>query len=306
MSVTLALFVAATLCSLSFDAAVQATGTSDLRDRVAQLIQASGAEKAGIAFRDLGSGETLDLDAAEVFNAASVMKVPVMLEVFRLAEAGTLSLDQPLTVKLEFASLADGSPFKLSPEDDADPQLYKLDGQGVPVRDLVERMITKSSNLATNLMIDRIGADHVTAFMEKLGTKEVRVLRGVMDEKAFDKGLNNTITARGIATILQRIARRRAVSRKASNEMLRILLAQEHNNGIPAGLPPDWRVAHKTGWFTGTTHDAAIVYPPGRAPYILVVLTRGIADEARANRLIADISRAVHDSLNHEGAEAQR
>ena len=272
--------------------------TEELRGKIDGLIRDSGAQKVAVAFRDLGSRRELYIGADEPFHAASTTKVPVMLEVFRLAEAHALSLDDRVTVKTTFTSLADGSPYTLSPNDDSDRDLYQRAGQTATVRDLVERMISMSSNLATNLLIERVGADHVTAFMEKLGTKDVHVLRGVMDDKAFDRGLNNMTSARGMSVLLTAMGRRRAVSSRASDEMVRILLAQQHNEGIPVGLPADWRCAHKTGWLTGTSHDAAIVYPPGRKPYVLVVLTRGIQDADRANRLIADISRAIAGILD--------
>lgn len=79
--------------------------------------------------------------------------------------------------------------------------------------------------------------------------------------------------------------------------MRQTLLAQKFNEGIPAGLPPTVRVAHKTGSISGVYHDAGIIYAPNRKPYVLVVLTRGVQDEKRAHRLVADISRAAYESL---------
>jgi beta-lactamase class A len=95
--------------------------------------------------------------------------------------------------------------------------------------------------------------------------------------------------------ILRSIAERRAVSAKASDEMIKVMLDQKFNDGIPAGVPPDVKVSHKTGSITKVNHDAAIVYSPGRKPYVLVVLERGIEDEKRAQKLIADISRIVYE-----------
>jgi beta-lactamase class A len=166
----------------------------------------------------------------------------------------------------------------------------------VAIRELARLMITESSNLATNLLIERVTAAKVSALMERLGAKEVRVLRGVEDTLAYRRGMNNTLTARGLMKILVRLADRDVVSKEASEEMLAILRGQKFNEGIPAGLPAGAgvKVAHKTGSFAGVYHDAAIVEPPRRKPFILVVLTRGIKDEPRAHKLVADIARSVY------------
>jgi beta-lactamase class A len=155
-------------------------------------------------------------------------------------------------------------------------------------------MITRSSNLATNTLIALVGAQEVNRTMRSLGAQRIQVLRGVEDGKAFDKGMINTTTARDLATILRAIEEGTAAPAKATGEMREILLAQEFNEKIPAGLPPGIRVAHKTGEITAHSHDAAIVYPPGRKPYVLVVLTRGIQDGAKSSKLIADISSIVY------------
>ena len=123
----------------------------------------------------------------------------------------------------------------------------------------------------------------------------MKVLRGVEDSKAFAQGLNNVTSARDLSALLLAIERGQAASPGSTREMLDILARQELNTEIPAGLPPGTRVAHKTGWITGVLHDAAIVYPPGRKPYVLVVLTKGIPDRAVARQLIQDISRMVWD-----------
>src|SRR4029079_6666097 len=97
-----------------------------------------------------------------------------------------------------------------------------------------------------------------------------------------------------LAIILRAIQEGRAAPPAATREMLSILLAQEFNERIPAGLPAGVRVAHKTGEITRIAHDAAIVYPPGRSPYVLVVLTRGIQDTKIADKLVADISTIIY------------
>ena len=286
----------ACLLALAGRAAAQtAPRPSALEAKVRGLVAASGAEAVGVAFRDLETGRELFVNERAVFHAASTMKVPVMLEVYRQASAGRLSLDERLAVRNEFKSIADGSPFSVSPADDSERTLYGKVGGTEAVRELVRLMVTESSNLATNILIDRVTPARVTDLCRRLGARDMRVLRGVEDGKAFARGLNNTTTARDLLVLLRAVAEGRAVSRRASREVADVLAAQKFNEGIPAGLPAGTRVAHKTGSITAHEHDAGIVYPPGRRPYVLVVLVRGVREPARAHRLIADVSRAVYE-----------
>lgn len=165
------------------------------------------------------------------------------------------------------------------------------------VRDLVYQMITVSSNLATNLLIDFISADSVQATSERLGTTTMRVLRGVEDIKAYQQDLSNSATATDLATLLDALRRGAAVSPEADSAMVAVLLDQQFNEMIPAGLPADTRVAHKTGWITEIHHDAAIVYPAQDEPYVLVILTEGIVEEKASAALGAAITRLVHQAL---------
>src|SRR5450759_1749282 len=222
------------------------------------------------------------------------MKVPVMIELFRRANTGSFRMDQGLLLVNQFASLVDGSPYTLDPGSDSDSTLYHRIGERVRVDTLLRLMITRSSNFATNTLITLVGAEAVTKTMRSLGAQRIQVLRGVEDGKAFEKGLNNTTTARDLGLILRAIEEGRAAPPPATREMLAILLAQEFNEKIPAGLPPGTRVAHKTGEITAVSHDAAIVYPAGRKPYVLVVLTRVRADGVKSSKLIADISAIVY------------
>ncbi|MCI0569822.1 MAG: class A beta-lactamase-related serine hydrolase [Myxococcaceae bacterium] len=260
----------------------------------ARIAQVNGASVA-VVYQDLGDAkDALFLEADRSFHAASTMKVPVMVELFRQVDAGKLSLTQPIPLVNRFASIVDGSPYALDVKDDEDATLYERLGEAVPARELVERMITRSSNLATNAVIALVDARKVTQTLRSLGAKQMTVLRGVEDGKAYEKGLNNSATARDLATVLAAIERGQAASARSTEAMRTILLAQELNDEIPAGLPPGTRVAHKTGQITAVLHDAAIVYPAGRTPYVLVVLTSGIPDEAVARALIVDIARSVH------------
>jgi beta-lactamase class A len=271
-----------------------ATTRDSLVEKIqSRIAQEPGAE-VGLAYIDLASGDTLFINPDRSFHAASTMKVPVMIELFRRSSAGSFRMGQRLMLVNQFASIVDGSPYSLDPKEDSDSTLYHRIGDRVPIDSLLRLMITRSSNLATNTLITLVGAENVNRTMRSLGAQRIQVLRGVEDGKAFEKGLNNTTTARDLAIILEAIEKGKAASPAASREMLGILLAQEFNEKIPAGLPPGTRVAHKTGEITAVSHDAAIVYPTGRKPYVLVVLTRGIADGDRSSKLIADLSALIY------------
>lgn len=268
--------------------------TDSLLERIEQRIAREPGALVALAYIDLRSGDTLFLNADTSFHAASTMKVPVMVELFRQADKGSFRMDQGLLLVNQFASIVDGSPYVLDRGSDSDSTLYARIGSRVRVDSLLRLMITRSSNLATNTLIALVGAKAVTQTMRSLGASRIQVLRGVEDGKAFDRGLNNTTTARDLAIILRAIEEGRAAPPAATREMLAILLAQEFNERIPAGLPPGVRVAHKTGDITAIAHDAAIVYPPGRGPYVLVVLTRGIRDARKSDSLIADLSSLIY------------
>jgi beta-lactamase class A len=273
---------------------VTAQSRDSILDKIQARIQLEPGAQVGLAYIDLGSGDTLFLNADTSFHAASTMKVPVMIEVFRRSSTGSFGMKQRLMVVNQFASIVDGSAYALDPHSDSDTTLYHRIGGRVPVDTLLRLMIIRSSNLATNTLIALVSAEDVTRTMRSLGAQRILVLRGVEDGKAFDKGLINTTTARDLAIILRAIEEGRAGSPEATREMRQNLLADEFNDKIPAGLPAGIRVAHKTGEITAHSHDAAIVYPPGRSPYVLVVLTRGIQDGAKASKLIADISSIVY------------
>jgi beta-lactamase class A len=263
---------------------------SALETRIRALASAADAEVA-MAYRSLDGSSELLIDPDKPFHAASTMKVPVMIELFRQAESGSLKLDDALPITNEFRSIVDGSPYKLSEGDDSDREVYANAGKTMTLRALNEAMITVSSNFATNLLIERLDVNKIRATVARLGATGMNVLRGVEDSKAFEKGLNNSTTARGLLVLFEKLGRGQAVSAAADREMIEVLKGQKFNDAIPAGLPAGTVVAHKTGSITRIQHDAGIVY--GSRPYALVVLVRGIQDEKKSKSLIADVSRAV-------------
>ena len=265
--------------------------------KVVAAIQArvakSGAD-VGIAFETLDGRLTWSSRGDDVFHAASTMKIPVMIELFHQVREGKVKLSDPLPIKNEFHSLVNGSVFTLKPADDSETDLYKAVGQTRTLDQLCDLMVTVSSNFATNLLIQKFGIDNVRATVTSLHADGMDIKRGVEDQKAFDKGLNNTTTAHGLATLLVAIANGKAVDADSSAKMVEILERQKFNEGIPAGVPANIRVAHKTGEITKIHHDAGIVY--AERPFVIVVLVRGIEDFKQSSALIAGITRDLYQA----------
>lgn len=284
----------AILAPVMLTGAVHAQDLAALTARLTERMARAPARAVGLYYRSLAGSDSVLIGANLRFHAASTMKVPVMIQLFRDADAGLLRLDDSLTVHTAFPSLVAGEAFTVGKEDDSDSTLYAVVGRNRSVRELLELMITRSSNLATNILIERLGAARAQASARALGAWSIQVLRGVEDGAAYRAGLNNTTTARDLGVLLVAIAQGRAASRAACDSMLAILGRQEFNEGIPAGVPAGTRVAHKTGWIGEVVyHDAAVVYPLRGSPYVLTVLTGGIKEDSVAHNLVADLSHLV-------------
>ena len=266
------------------------------RAQIEALIARSGAEVA-MVWRPLDAkpGEEIVINPTLRFHAASTMKVPIMIELYRQRDAGALKLDDTMTVTNTFHSIVDGSEYTLSASEDSDSEVYKHIGKPLALSALCEAAITVSSNLAANNLIERLGAAKIQKTVDALGASGMQVKRGVEDLKAFDKGENNTTDAAGLATLFAKIARGEAAAPAATSEMIATLKRQKFNAGIPSKLPTGIEVAHKTGTVTRVHHDAGVVY--ASRPYVLVVLTRGLETEAISDALIAEISRIAFEII---------
>ncbi len=251
-----------------------------------------GKASVGVYASDRKTGWVYRRNADSVYHAASTMKVPVMIELFRQAEQDRFSLDDSLAVENRFSSIVDGSPYAMDINEDSDESIYGALGSSMSIRDLAFQMITVSSNLATNILIDFVSADSVQATVERLGARTMRVLRGVEDIKAFELGLSNTATAGDLGVLMEHLATGSAVSREADRAMVEILSAQRFKEMIPAGLPDGVEAAHKTGSITRINHDAAIVSPEAD-PWVLVILTGGVDDHTESARLGSRITEAI-------------
>lgn len=267
-----------------------------LYSNVLRIKQKHNLVGLGIAFYDYESTIQWGYNADTYFHAASTMKLAVLLGVFRQISRGELTLDAPVHVRNRFTSIVNQQPFMLDLGRDADPNVYSNLGKMMTVRDLSYWMITTSSNLATNLLIEVIGVSTVQRALDELEIHGVKLLRGVEDQAAFDAGLNNEVTANGLLRLLRVICEEKAYSHECSHEMLEIMLEQQYRSGIPAGLPKAARVAHKTGNISTVHHDAGIVYLEDRKPYVLVVLTQFDHKTGRTGA-VAEVSRDIYSTL---------
>ncbi|MGV3538878.1 MAG: serine hydrolase [Rufibacter sp.] len=261
----------------------------------AELRQQKGT--FAVAFKDLQTGEELLINERQSFHAASTMKTSVLIEAYKQAAEGKFAITDSIVVKNEFKSIVDGSPFSISSEDDSEQELYTQIGQKRPLSELLYKMIILSSNLATNIVIEQLDAKNVTQTMRDLGAKDIQVRRGVEDSKAYQQGLNNTTTAYDLMVLFSQMAQGKTVSTAASEEMIQILLDQKFKEVIPARLPPDVKVAHKTGWITKVRHDSGIVFLPDGRKYVLVLLSKGWDSDETATAAMARVSEMIYQHV---------
>lgn len=264
----------------------------NLMEKVKKILTESKAEVA-VAFYDFTTNKSILINENIVFHAASTMKTPVMLEVFRQAEQGFFSLDDSIVIKNSFCSIVDSSEYSMNITDDSDGDLYKLIGNKTTIYDLVFKMITESSNLATNLLIDLIKPSNIMTTLKNYGINGVNVLRGVEDQLAYEQGLNNTVTALGLMTMYKKMAKKELVSENASNEMINILTNQKHRSMIPALLPEGTITATKSGSITGIRHDSGIIFMPDGRKYVMVFLSKNVVDIQQTNNLCARIAKLL-------------
>lgn len=256
-----------------------------------------------VAFKDISTGEIFLMNAHESFHAASTMKTAILIETFKQATGHKFSLTDSILIKNSFKSIVDGSPFSLDSADDSEKNLYTRIGTKLPVNDLLYRMITESSNLATDLIVDLVGAENANKTMHELGAKDIKVLRGVEDNKAYDLGLNNTVTAYDLMVIFDHIADGTVVNKKACDAMIKILMHQHFREKIPALLPVDVRTATKSGSIDKISHDSGIVFLPDGRKYVVVLLSRGIENEKSADETLARISRIIYNYMANENTK---
>ena len=243
-----------------------------------------------LAFKNLDDGKEILINENEIFHAASTMKTPVMIEFYKQLHQGTLSLEDTLQIKNEFKSIVDGTMYKLSEFDDSDKNTYNKLGQYYSINNLIYEMITISSNFATNILIDYIGANNVTKSMKEIGALNIDILRGVEDIKAFELGLNNTTS--------EKLAKGKIINNESSAIMIDILKDQKYDDIIPKYLPKDIEIANKTGMITGVHHDSGIVFLKDGKKYVIIILSKNMSDMESGTEMMARISELIYKTLN--------
>lgn len=264
----------------------------NLKNKISNLINAQEGDFA-VSFYDLKTNNTFGIHDKNEFHAASTMKTPVMVEAFKQIKEGNLKLEDSILIKNEFRSIVDKSPYKMDIGSDSDDVIYKKIGIKMSVYDLVYQMITVSSNLATNILIDIVDPKKVTQSMRDLGAMDIQIRRGVEDTKAFDLGLNNTTTAHDLMLIFKALANKE-IGDLDYDKMLGILADQKFNEIIPAKLPKNLKIAHKTGSITGVQHDSGIVFLPDGRSYVLIVLSKNLKDVEKGVDILSEISKMIY------------
>lgn len=270
---------------------------AELHQRFADLQAKAGAQAMAVSISDLESGDDFGYHADRWFHAASTIKVAILVGVFGAIHRGELLPQSRVHVRNRFLSAADGSPYRVRLDRDANPDVHREVGRTLRVSELCDAMITTSSNLATNLLLDLVGLEVLQRTLDGYGLDGIDLRRGVEDERAFEVGINNRVTANGLIGLLRLIGEERAYSPALSRQMLDVLLGQQFNSGIPAGLPRGARVAHKTGEISTIAHDAGLVYLPNRKPYAIVVLTEWEPSAGGRSSTIAAASYLAYAAL---------
>jgi beta-lactamase class A len=276
-----------------------------LHDRINEIARTIPDGALAVSVLDYLSGFSYAYNGDRWFHAASTIKVAILAAVFDAVADGRFTLDNRVHVRNRFLSAADGQPFCVQASRDADGDVHAAIGRTMRIGDLARHMIVTSSNLATNVLLDLIGRDRARQSIERRGLAGIDLQRGVEDDRAFEAGCNNRITANGAVRLLRSIHDGRDFAPGAATTMIEVLLDQQFGGGILPGLPEAVqavaRVAHKTGDISTVSHDIGLVFLPGRPPYAIALLTESAGEAAARTAALAAASRAVYDAVAAAG-----
>jgi beta-lactamase class A len=268
-----------------------------LHRRIGEISAQRNLTAVSVAIHDYRTAHSFAVDGGRWFHAASVIKLAVLLAVFRSVDDGVFRLDDPIHVRNRFRSAADGPVFRVERDRDGDAECHRRIGRTMRIAELSRAMIVRSANLATNLLLDLLGVDFVRGTLSAARVDGIRMMRGVEDHAAFARGINNEMTPTGARQLLRVMHEDGFLSPESRERIRELLLAQEFNSMIPAQLPASAKVAHKTGEISTHSHDAGLVYPANREPYIVAIFTQSDPAMDQRSRAVAEISRAIYEEL---------
>ncbi|MEN8251104.1 MAG: serine hydrolase [Bacteroidota bacterium] len=275
--------------------------TINLYNQIDRIAKETGIKNVAISFYDYETSTSWSYKGDVFFHAASTIKVPILIGIFQLIEEGKLKLDSQVHVRNRFISPFNNEPFRVQASRDGNRTVYSSIGRALPVSELAHQMIVTSSNLATNLLVELVGAETLQQKLKRLNINGVEFRRGVEDELAFENGINNMVTANGLTKLFRYLHESDEIATELSDKMIDILRQQKFNQGIPVGVPKDLRkqsiFAHKTGEISMVAHDTGLAYLPERNPYALTILTERVPGESKSRRAIQRISRLVYKNF---------
>lgn len=278
-----------------------------LRKEIERVARGAGAESIAVSYYDYETDTAGSYHGDEWFHAASTIKLAVLVALFAAVDEKKYHPKARLHVRNWFLSAADGKPYQVAASRDANSVVQAAIGKTMRLEELAFHMIATSSNLATNLLVDLLGREWIQEVLDRLKVRGVDFQRGVEDERAFEVGINNRVTANGLVSLLKAIYSGEYFSLESRDQMLDFLLRQEFTSGIPAGLPDgvrsQARVANKTGEISTVSHDAGLVFLPDREPYAVAILSQWDPSQTGRRDAVADLSRVVYSHLAGE-AEA--
>lgn len=282
-------------CGMSMNV-YAATNISE--NALSDLIEKNIQNKPGhfaVYAAQIGKDPTVCINCDDFINAASTIKLAVIDAAYNAIKNGKLHLDDKIVSHNRFHSLVGENYFSLDQKEDSYDSLYTQIGKPVTVSELLRVMIQYSSNLATNLLIEKLGVYYIRDVLKKQDIQGVIFGRMIEDFDANDQDIKNLVTARGLGNFLQKLANGQIVGSEESQSIIRIMLGQKFNDIIPPLLPKNTLVAHKTGWVNGVRNDAAIITLPNNKKYILVMLSKNLPSEEKGIKTMNIISKEVYD-----------
>lgn len=234
----------------------------------------------GLQVVDLTSGERFGVNEALMFPQGSAIKVTVLVELYRQAAVGTLRVEEAVPIRA--SDRVSGSQL----------QHFKDGTSSLSLHDLAVLMVIVSDNMATNLLIDRVGMDNVNRTMAELGLPQTRLQRKMIRPEESARGNENISTPQEAAQLMERIYRCDLPMGAAECRELRDILEIPHEGPIREAAPAGVVVGQKTGTITGVRVNWGYVDLPGR-PYVVAVMGN-YGDSDRLSQAIREVADAVH------------